>query len=516
MDRTLALLILLSSLACGCDGSRPAETAESAPPAPAGSSNSNEPGRDEPRKPDAIDQALRDGPGSAPASAPGRWLDDPPDDAAFPDFPLTKTKADRPAEVVYRAADGRPVHDDRRLAAFGIHRYESRHLRLYTDIAPEIARGLPRYADLLYAELERYFGPLPPARDGSVFQVTGYIIKEKALFRQVGLLPEDLPGFLHGRHRGQEFWMNDQQQTYYRRHLMLHEMTHCFMGVERDGGPPLPTWYMEGMAEHFAAHRAEPDGTISFRVMPDGEHDFDGFRRIDIVRDEIAAGRFRTIDGVWSLQPNDFLENPAYAWSWALCHWLDKHPRHHERFRALADSTTQREFTREFLRHFGGDEDLLLGWAVFTAGLCDGYDVPRSAIEFDTDSKPVIGSLTTAIRADRGWQSTPWHVRRGGRYAVSAAGRVHMAQKPIPWVSEPAGITFDYFDGRPIGQLLGAVRDTSPGLQGPADGLLDVHSLGERYEFTAERDGVLFLRVNDDWGRLADNTGEFTVTITPK
>jgi hypothetical protein len=513
MDRALAIFIIFSALASGCDSSRPVDNAEPDPPAPpAARSNQSDPAKVAPQRPDAIGAALSDGPNKASASPSGHWLGDA---ATFPGAPTAEP--DSPAETVYRPADARPVHDDQRLAALGIHRYESRHLRLYTDIAAEIARELPPLADLHYAELERYFGPLPPARDGTVFQKTGYILKDPALFRQTGLLPEDLPGFLHGRHRGQEFWMYEQRQDYYRRHLMLHEATHCFMGVERDGGPLLPPWYMEGMAEHFATHRTGADGRIEFRVMPDADHDFDGFRRIDIVRDEIAAGRFLTINGLWALQPNDYLESPAYAWSWALCHWLDKHPRHHDRFFTLADSTTQREFTREFRRLFSGGEELLIGWAVFTTGLCDGYDVPRAAITFETDAagpNPLADPATAAIHADRGWQSTGWPVRRGSRYVVTATGRVSVAQQPKPWISEPAGITFDYFDGQPVGRLLGAVRDTAPGLQSPADGLLDVHPFGERHEFTAERDGVLFLRINDHWGRLADNAGNFTVTIT--
>ena len=46
-----------------------------------------------------------------------------------------------------------------------------------------------------------------------------------------GLLPDNLPSFLNGRHRGQEFWLNDQDQDYYRRHLVIHEATHCYMTI---------------------------------------------------------------------------------------------------------------------------------------------------------------------------------------------------------------------------------------------------------------------------------------------
>ena len=64
-----------------------------------------------------------------------------------------------------------PQHDDRRLAGMGIHRYESRHLVLYTDIDPELARPLPSLMDQAYAAWVDYFGPLPPDRERSDFQM---------------------------------------------------------------------------------------------------------------------------------------------------------------------------------------------------------------------------------------------------------------------------------------------------------------------------------------------------------
>ncbi len=129
----------------------------------------------------------------------------------------------------YRPSDARPKHNVAALKAVGIHRYASKHLELFTDIKPELAKDLPPLVDQLYAALENYFGPLPPDREGSTFQMTGYIMADKRVFRETGLLPENLPGFYHGRNRGAEFWINDQEYDYFRRHLMLHEATHCYM-----------------------------------------------------------------------------------------------------------------------------------------------------------------------------------------------------------------------------------------------------------------------------------------------
>ena len=61
-------------------------------------------------------------------------------------YPLTGpgdwTAASKP-QPVHRPDDQRPKHDDRRLAEAGIRLYESKRLKLYTDIDAEEARALP-------------------------------------------------------------------------------------------------------------------------------------------------------------------------------------------------------------------------------------------------------------------------------------------------------------------------------------------------------------------------------------
>ena len=151
------------------------------------------------------------------------------------------------------AADARPQHDDARLASVGIHAYESAHLKLYTDLEPELARPLPPLVDKAFAALAEYFGPLPQTGRNTPYQLTGYLIVERDRFQAAGLLPEELPQFFHGRYRGREFWLNDQTQDYYRRHLLIHEVVHGYMTAEP--GPKPPRWYMEGMAELFGTHR---------------------------------------------------------------------------------------------------------------------------------------------------------------------------------------------------------------------------------------------------------------------
>ncbi len=416
----------------------------------------------------------------------------------------------------YRPSDTRPTHDTAALAEIGIKRYASKHLVLYTDIKPELAGPLPRLADQLYEALEDYFGPLPPDREGSVFQMTGYIMADRRLFRETGLLPEDLPGFYHGRHRGAEFWMNDQEYDYYLRHLMLHEATHCFMTINRPQSALPPVWYMEGMAELFGTHRIAPGGKATFRVMPDNKDDFAGWGRITLVQTEVKQGRFRTLDQVFALDGNDYSKNEAYAWSWAACKFLDSHPRYQKRFRELGDAPTFQTFVKRFLEDFKPDaDDMRTAWALFAHDLDEGYQIVPAAIAFQP-GKPIGAtspSKNLQIKADRGWQSSGVLVEQGKKYSLTASGRFTLASKPKPWVSEADGISFRYFGGQPLGELLGCIRLHSATAIPMAKGMRQVFPCGANHTFVAPQTGTLYLRLNDAWNQLSDNTGDVTVEI---
>lgn len=167
----------------------------------------------------------------------------------LPDEP-DKTKADE----LFRVADDRPrltITNDQ-LKKIGVEVFESKRLKLFTDIDPKVARALPPLVDQAYVEWEEYFGKLPPARDESEFQVNGYLMKDKLKFEMAGLLRDDLPDQFHGRQAGYQFWMMDQPQEYYRRHLLLHEATHAFM--QAIPHLDVPYSYLEGMAELFGTH----------------------------------------------------------------------------------------------------------------------------------------------------------------------------------------------------------------------------------------------------------------------
>lgn len=428
--------------------------------------------------------------------------------------PFAEVTRTAPQEV-FRPDDPRIPHDDRKLAELGIRRYESKRLKLYTDIDSAVAATLPPVIDQAYDTLVKYFGPLPPDRARTEFQMTGYLIKDDQLFREVGLIPEDLPRFEHGRHRRNEFWMREQKYDYYRRHLLIHEATHCFMTVVPESESltwyaDAPVWYMEGMAESFGTHRLSEDGSVQFQVMPTSPEEFAGAGRITAVRNDFAAGKAMSITDILDLKPVEFLKTEQYAWSWALCTFLDSHPRYQERFRRMGGYLQRNAFPTEFYRQFNADSrDLATEWTLFAQNLQYGYDARQAAIEFQPGKELIDQRPTHEVQvlADRGWQSSGVLVQQGERYEVTATGRFELASAPKPWISEPQGISFRYFDGKPIGMLLGCVRAEEGETGGANDTMLRVYPMGRGGTFQAPFTGTLYLRLNDEWNSLHDNKG---------
>jgi hypothetical protein len=418
-----------------------------------------------------------------------------------------------PPAPVFRRADRRPNIDDAKLQPLGIARFESKRLKLYTDVAAEKVRSALPAVDAAYDALVAYFGPLPPDPQRTDFQVTAYLMVDKPIFQKAGLLPDDLPPFLNGRHRDQEFWANEQGTDYYRRHLIIHEFTHCFMFAIPE--VHIPGWYMEGMAELFGTHRIDSSGRYDFRVMPDRPETFDGLGRIPLVRSEIAKGHWKSLNDLQRLTTQEFLDNTGYAWSWAACAFLDGHPRYSQRFRELGRHTLGSEFQPALTRLFGNElEEIETEWALFTHQLQFGFDLSRAAIEFKTGQPLGAGESRSAIgiAANRGWQSGGIAVQKGERYEIEAAGEVVLATKPKPWISQPQGISIVYSEGRPIGTLLAAVHREPQGDEAEESMLKEI-VVGRKTTFLAAASGALYFRINDHWNSLVNNDGQYTVVV---
>lgn len=416
-------------------------------------------------------------------------------------------------QQIRRPDDRRPTRDDTKLAEQGFVKVRSDRLILYSDLPEKELEGLPDAVAQLVTLLEAYFGPLPPDPDNRRYQMTGYLMADAQRFRDAGILTEGPAQPHEGWYLGNEFWWNQQATPYYTRHLMLHEATHCFMHVMP--AVDCPPWYVEGMAELFGTHYRDEKGKYLFGIMPDSSDRCPGWARVNVLQEQIAAGNLPSIDQIMAYEFDDYAKLPPYAWSWALCHFLNTHPRYQIPFRELAKQMMDGGFVKLgeqlFLPY---KSDLRDEWLLFASQIQYAHDIERSVINFqsgteiDSSRKPA----TVKILADRGWQSAQVKLTAGHKYRVRATGRFTLATTTKPWISEAQGISIRYFAGQPLGRLLGLIRPEPPAEPGNRE-ILNLFPLGPDTTFVAAHSGTLYLRLNDAWNQLADNSGEVQVEV---
>jgi hypothetical protein len=116
---------------------------------------------------------------------------------------------------------------------------------------------------------------------------------------------------------------------------------------------------------------------------------------------------------------------------------------------------------------------------------------------------PVFNSRVRADNTANGWTNSGLVVKRGQRIRINASGRATLGGGRV---STPAGLTGVQDNEKlmrsyPTGGLIAVIGDDND----------DFIFIGNRREFIAQRDGVLFLGVNE--GNLSDNTGAYDVVV---
>lgn len=116
---------------------------------------------------------------------------------------------------------------------------------------------------------------------------------------------------------------------------------------------------------------------------------------------------------------------------------------------------------------------------------------------------PVFDSRVRADNTSNGWTNSGFVATKGQRIRITARGSVTLGGGRV---STPVGLTGVQDTGKlmssyPTGALIAVIGDDND----------DFISIGARREFIAQRDGVLFLGVNE--GNLNDNTGAYDVMI---
>ena len=389
---------------------------------------------------------------------------------------------------------------------FGIRQLKGKHITLYTDLPSdaEVDR-LPAVFDLAFPIWCRYFGRDPKSQEA--WHVNGFIIKDKAKFQANGMLPRDLPEFPNGYARDNEFWLYEQKSAYYRRHLFLHEGTHCVMfHLLGSCGPP---WYMEGMAELLATHELS-DGKLRLLHFPKNREEVPYLGRIKLIKEAVAAGKRMSLDQIMAYDGRAHRRTEAYAWCWAATVFLSRHPAYRDRFAELHKLLPGADFNAKVRKEFAADwKKLAVEWREFASTIEHAHDIPRNEIKFsEAERVPESGKLLK-LNADVGWQHSGLKLEAGKSYRVRGKGRYQIAKTDKPWLSEPGGVTIRYWRGRPLGTLVGAVLDDD------GRGLGDVIDIGLDRTFTAKHSGTLYLKVNDSPGELADNLGTLQVHVMP-
>ena len=119
---------------------------------------------------------------------------------------------------------------------------------------------------------------------------------------------------------------------------------------------------------------------------------------------------------------------------------------------------------------------------------------------------PQFFNVNVKVRADNstnGWTNSGLVVRRGQRLRITATGRVNLGAKGsstadgLPSVPDREKL----MRNQPTGGLIAVIGDDND----------EFIFIGSNRDFVAQRDGVLFLGVNE--GNLSDNSGTFEVVI---
>ncbi len=455
-------------------------------------------------------------PVAGPADKTVRPANPPPRAAEPQPPPVAPVASPPPADPRIVAPAPTPVDapphlqvDEWKATAAGIRKLSGKRIDIYTDLPAnaEVDR-LPEVFEQAFPQWCAYFHVDPQA--AADWRMRGFLMKDKSRFQRAGLLPDSLPEFAHGFSWNYDLWLNEQPSDYYRRHLLLHEGTHSFMSTRL--GSCGPRWFMEGVAELLATHRWQ-QGRLTMNYMPQSREEVPEWGRVRLIKDAFAAGRALSLRQIIDMPSAASSATEAYAWFWGVALLLDRHPRYQERFRSLIPHVRERDFTQRFYKLFESDwQELWEEWQLLVSGMEYGYDISRVAVDF-TPGRPLPeGGATVTIAADRGWQSSGVVLEAGAKYRLRASGRYQVANQPQIWWCEPNGVSIRYYQGRPLGLLLAAVRPNQPQYES-LSALLRPTEVGLGAVLSPSQSGTLYLKINDSAAELGDNAGELKVEI---
>ena len=360
----------------------------------------------------------------------------------------------------------------------------SKHFVLYTDVSDRSANILLSKLETMYALVSGYFS----ARPNSIIEC--YVVSDLGKWpsgqldpRGIAKIAEPAGVTLSTSGPG---GVKAVVYSCDKHSVVQHEAIHAFCSLTF--GKTGPVWYSEGMAE---MGQYWIPGETAVNIDP-------------VVIDYLANSPQKSLASIVATGQITGDSWQAYAWRWALCYMLASNPNYDRRFKKLGMNLMSGG-NDSFESAFGKVKDQIsFEYDFFVKHLGNGYRSDLCAWDWNVKCSNLSssGRISQKTKALRGWQATKLLVRPDVSYDYVAQGtwRVDVGDEVTA-------------DGRPndTGRLMGMVfsKDYREG---------QPFELGERGQFTAQVEGQLYVRCNDNWNELSDNDGELTLYIrrTPK
>ena len=264
--------------------------------------------------------------------------------------------------------------------------------------------------------------------------------------------------------------------------VVQHEAVHAYCNLTF--GSSGPTWYSEGMAEmgqYWKESQREVD--VDPRVIKYIRRSKSPKELKEIVRPGQITG------DAWE----------AYAWRWALCHLLANNPNYSRTFKQLGIGLMSKKPGVSFTSAYGRKaKQLMFEYDHFVKHVDNGYRADLCAWRWKHRFKELRGKghETFKVEAKYGWQPA-LRVMEEAEYDYICKGE---------WLLDGTGTKAGADGHDKLGGQLSAVVMTDYELGEPIQ-------LGAQGSFKAPATGDLYLRCEEDWTRLGDNSGSISVHI---
>jgi hypothetical protein len=386
------------------------------------------------------------------------------------------------------------------------------HFWVVTDLPPDEAKELVVRLETMMPLVAEYWIPDPRRRAMILQKITIPCLVVKRAVNWPGEIVRtlDSEGFVSAREGGGV----TISQSLYLRGLAINATSVVYASAEHDApqheavhalchlafATTGPTWYAEGMAEMGKYWR---EGDMSVHADP---------RIIEYLRKQSPRKALREILAPFQAT-GDAWQN--YAWRWVLCHLLVTNPNYSADFRRLGllyldkgrvqveDSMREQFWLTDFQNIFGPRwREIEFEYNFLVDHLATGLRADLCAWDWKKKFTPCTTARTATVKvhARAGWQPTGLIVAKGQQLEYTTTGTWKISP------DAPALSADGAENGR--GRLVAVVMK-----DGQLGQPVEMRSEGT---LTVPGDGNLYLRCNDEWAKLDDNSGAITVRLKSK